>query len=489
MLMITAKLLALIPPAWTSLVFLAPPFPGLFGRQALMPGVLFALWTAVAAVLLAVLPASQLPLALAGSGLALVLARGRVRSILINGRHPPGSLAFSTGVRALARRDFYQREFSRHGPIFTTTQFGAPVICVSGLERICELLRSHADQLSPSPLAFSQSVQGSFLRYMDNTTHAFYGGLFRRAMAGPPAPEVKAQLSERAQRMLTRLASCYWFTPSEALQQFSREALNLLLFGFTDSDPISQRYTELSRDFGRSSLGSIVSRRERQQLHELTSLLADQARRLATESASGRPVLFRLHQLDAGMPDQVCLENLVFMHKIASNNVSSLLHWLLYNWGAYTDISKRIQLMPSGQRDQALDAFIAESLRLAQSEYLYRRVSTDFDFEGFIFPRGWMIRCCIWESHRTTQAIECPSDFRLRMNHCYDRNNYSPFGMDRHACNGVDINREICTAFLKCLAEGFNVELKHPKPFQRQMRHWSHWAPNHSMAVHLSPTS
>ncbi|MDA0215632.1 MAG: cytochrome P450 [Cyanobacteria bacterium] len=479
---------ALVPPVLAALVFLAPPFPGLFGRQALVPGLFFASWATLASVLLAAHPALHLPLALLGTSLALLIARGQLAAIVVNGPLPPGSLSFATGIRALARRDFYQRGFNRHGAIFASTQFGAPVICVSGLERICQLLRTHADQLGPSPLAFSQSVQGNFLRYMDNDSHSYYGGLFRRAMSGPQTAVVSSQLLEQAERTLGTLAASGWVSPAVALQRFSREALNLLLFEFTGRDPISHRFDQVSESFGRSSLGSIINGRERQQLDELTSLLDAQIQHLTSDAPSGQSVLLRLRELDSNLPDRVCLENLIFMQKIASNNVSSLLLWLLHNWGAYPEIAKQVQSISSGQSDEALDVFIAETLRLAQSEYIYRRVRNDFHFGGYIFPRGWMVRCCIWESHRSSQTIESPSGFKLRLDGGYDRSHYSPFGMDRHACNGVDLNHAICMAFLRCLATGYHVELRRSEPFQRQMRHWSHWVPNHSMTARLRPT-
>lgn len=488
MLMPISLPLALVPPVLAALIFLAPPFPGLFGQQALVPGLFFAVWGALAAFLLAAHPDLHLPLVLLGTALALLMARGQLAALLVKGPLPPGSLSFATGVRALARRDFYERGFNRHGPVFASTQFGAPVICVSGLERICQLLRTHADQLGPSPLAFSQSVQGNFLRYMDNDTHSYYGGLFRRAMSGPQAPDVSSLLLEQAERTLGTLASSGWVAPDVALQRFSREALNLILFEFTGREPISQRFTQLSEVFGRSSLGSIASGRERQQLDELTSLLDAQFKRLTSDPTSGQPVLLRLHRLDSNLPDRVCLENLVFMQKIAANNVSSLLLWLLHNWGAYPAVAEQIQSMSSSECEQALDVFISETLRVAQSEYLYRRVRNDFRFEGYVFPRGWMVRCCIWESHRSSQTINNPSDFKLRLDSGYDRSQYSPFGMDRHACNGIDLNHAICMAFLRCLAENYHVELRRQEPFQRQMRHWSHWVPNHSMLVQLRPT-
>lgn len=490
MLILAAMLFALVPPSWAALVFLLPPFPGLFGRQAVLPGLFFALWAGVAAALWAFYPVLHGPMALAGAGLILVLIRGQLIVSVAQGSVPPGSLSFAKGVRALARRDFYQREFGRYGPIFKSSQFGAPVICVAGLERICQLLRTHADQLGPSPLAFSQGLQGNFLRYMNSEAHSFYGGLFRRAMVGQASPALDVCLHEKAQSMLVGLSRSGCISVNALLHRFSQECLDVMLFGFTANDAIGQRFAELSEGFGRSSIGRVMSGSDRMQLHQLIRLLDIQLSRLRSNPAPGQPVLLKLLQLDSTMPDRVCLENLVFMRKIAASDMASLLLWLLYHWGMQTEISAHIKSMEAAQKAMALDAFLAETLRLSQSEYIYRCVHQEFNFEGFVFPRGWLVRCCIWETHRSARELPGPSEFRLRLNrNSYDNGHYAPFGVDRHACNGADLCNAISRAFLKALSNGISVELKHSEPFQRQMRHWSHWGPNRAMTALLTLSS
>jgi cytochrome P450 len=190
-------------------------------------------------------------------------------------------------------------------------------------------------------------------------------------------------------------------------------------------------------------------------------------------------VLARLRQIDAAMPGRTCLHNLVFMHKIATGNVSSLLLWLLHEWASHKDVVARIRACEGDEQTVVLDAFLSETLRLNQSEYLYRKVAREFEYEGFRFPRGWMVRFCVWESHRTTDGLARPDRFELRLGQDdYSRRHFLPFGMGRHACNGIDINKAICRTFLQSLATSFDVAVTSADPVQRQMRHWSHWQPN-----------
>ena len=476
-------LLAVLPPAWAAAVFLWPPFPGMFGRQAWMPGLLYAAWGSAALALSLVWPGTLVWTALAGVVLGVFLSRGHLAAWLAPRPQPPGSMSFFSGVRALADRAFYLKRTSNGGPVFKTTQFGAPIICVVGMERICRLMRGHASDLGPSPLAFTQSIMGNFLRYMDDETHAKYGGLFRRAMAGDASLEAGELLHARSRQMFETLAVAGAIHPGAALRKFARESLDLLLFGFTGSDERSRKFGDLADRFYSSSISQALARSDRRLLEEMESLLVEQ---LENPGQSENAVIARIRALDPSMPDRVCLDNLVLMHKIATNNVSSLLQWLLFYWGTQPEAVSSLRNLPLADRAKGLEAFLSETLRLSQSEYLYRKVTREFEFEGFRFPRGWMVRSCIWESHRTTDALSDPGEFRLRLGpEDYDRGHFSPFGMGRHACNGVDVNHSICLALLGGLASRYDVTVRNAEPFQRLMRHWSHWQPNRRMTIRI----
>jgi len=156
-------------------------------------------------------------------------------------------------------------------------------------------------------------------------------------------------------------------------------------------------------------------------------------------------------------------------------------------WATHPAIVGQIRSMNDPERPAALEAFLFETLRLSQSEYLYRRVARDFEFEGFRFPRGWMVRSCIWESHRSTEAVAGPAEFRLRLEpETFARDHFSPFGMGRHACNGVAINNAICRSLLMPLADDFDLQITDAEPFTRLMRHWSHWQPNPDTKIRCS---
>lgn len=475
-------LLSVVPPAWAALVLLWPPFSRVFGREALAPGMVCAVWCAASAAVAVFVPGAVFLTAAAGGALAVFMARGRMAAWTGPRPLPPGSMAFSLGVRSAADRGFYLENFARWGPVFKTTQFGAPVICVTGMERICRLMRGHAQYLGPSPLPFTRGVMGNFLRYMDDETHAKYGGLFRRAMSGVAAEGNHAWMAARGRELLLDFAEGGPCRPEAGLRRFTRRALEMLLFGFTGEGGAGREFADLAERFYPGDIRRALSRGDRGLMGEMARVLA--AKAAVAASGTDASVIARLRASDPSMPDRVCLDNLILMHKVGTDNVSSLLLWLLYWWATRPEEVAEILSSKGHGREEALSAFLSETLRLSQSEYIYRKVSRTFDFEGFRFPAGWIVRSCIWESHRTTDALADPGKFQLRLGAGdYSRDHFNAFGMGRHACNAVEITHIICLALLDALAAGFDLHVAKAEPFQRFMRHWSHWLPNRAMTV------
>ncbi len=471
--------LAIVPVAWVSWMFLWPPFPRIFGWKAWRLGLAGLAWCLGTIALWIWLPRWLPAPALVGLGLGGFLARGRALALLAKGPLPPGSMSFAAGVRGMASRRWYLEQSVRLGPVFKASQFGRPVLCVVGMERICQLMRGHSADLGPSSVAFTESIPGGFLRYMDDSTHSKYGGLFRRALAGDVGGGTEEEHRRRARRMLSELATQGAVCPAGPLETHVRRALDFVLFGMRGDDARSVRFGVLSEEFSRAAMTRRPTPSEMQLVEEMERLAMEHLEDGSASASGFQAATARLRSVDPAMPDRLSLDNLVFMHRIATENVSALMVWLAYCWGTERAVVARIRELRGAERLAALEAFLAETLRLSQSEYLYRRVIREFEFEGFRFPKGWLVRSCIWESHRTTGALPAPEEFRLRLGpEDYDRGHYSPFGMGRHACNGVEVNRLLCMAFLQELADGFDLRMEGTEPFQRSMRHWGHWHVN-----------
>ncbi len=482
-------LATLIAPAWMASVCGSARFAKVFPHEAWFTRLIFLVWSSVVIASWYCLPVLLPWLLLLAVGTWTVIFCCDLRGQRAARGTPPGRLSILAGVRALADRDYYLRNFERYGPVFKMSQYGAPTICVLGQERIEKLIKGHSGFLGPSTLPISNSVEGTFLRYMPKVTHAFYGRLFRRAMSMSFEPSQVRQVDRICESHLASLAE-HKSSPYPELQSLARRSLNHLLLGLGAETPEGQRFDELARGFAKAGIGRSLVHRDRQVFAELRRILAEKVEMDAADiardadAADGTSVLVRLRQLDPAMPDRVCLDNLIVMHRIATGNVSSLLVWLLYRWATEDTIVSEIRAEPSDTRESLLALFLAETLRTSQSEYLYRRVVKEFDFEGYRYPSGWLVRGCVWESHSRTDAIDDPARFQLRRGDAdYDRRHFIPLGVGSHACNGGGVNELICLAFLKQLLCAADVRVTCAEPLQRQMRHWSHWQPNYAMRV------
>lgn len=416
-------------------------------------------------------------------------------------RIAPGSLSFANGIAALGEREYYLRAFARLGPVFSMSQFGAPTVCVLGLNRRQAIMREHGASLGPSPLPFSRSVLRGFLRYMDDATHNHYGPLVRRAMIAETPAHVQRQLHELLERHLNAAAQAEQRAPLQGnvaatlIEPMVREALDLLLFGFEANATVSRDANEHPAERFRRDAEAFyhirTSKRlgvvEEQMLAQLVAQLEAQEQRLTAAGRSSEFPLGRLRALDESQPDDTALQNFVFMHRIATNNVSGLVAWLLVHWAQHPDIVARLRSASIGEQHLLLQRFLAETLRVSQSEYTYRTVAQTFVYDGIVFPKGWLIRFCVWESHRDAAAFSDPTAFRLRLDaDAYAKSRFAPFGTGRHACNGADLNELLCVTLLSVLAQHYDVNAEQVEPLQRAGRHWGHWQPNARVRFRLT---
>jgi cytochrome P450 len=236
----------------------------------------------------------------------------------------------------------------------------------------------------------------------------------------------------------------------------------------------------------RLGLSKALTPEARASLVELRQLVSSCARH---SSQVPRSAVTELRRLAPTMPDDTCIDNLIFMWKVSAPNAVGLLRWLVAILGENPEWCARLQaeLRSDGGEGQLLDRVISETLRLSQSEYLYRRVRRDFSFDGFRVPKGWLIRICVWESHRDSRVFEDPDRFNPDrfLQQDYPHNSYSPFGSGRHACNGVPLTMAIAHAFFEELSRASDWSVTGHGTIARDFRHWSHWRPGRTLRLVL----
>jgi cytochrome P450 len=422
-------------------------------------------------------------LALIGGSAGVWYARpafGRTRSL------PPGSLSVPASISAIADRDFYRRQAARYGPVFKMAQFHQPVVCVVGLERGHRLVREHDEVLGPSPQHVTDDIPRGFLRYMDREAHEIYGSLFRQALSALVVADALPVMRAAVRRELLQPpgAPARPIDPTPILERITDAAFLRTFFGVEPGSSVFDAMMRAYEPLGKLRLSEALTPQAWASLVELRRLVSTCA-----HDATSRSAITELHRLDPRMPDDTCIDNLIFMWKVSASNAVGLLRWLVALLGENPEWCARLQagLRRDGSEEQLLDRIISETLRLSQSEYLYRRVRRDFTFEGFRMPKNWFVRICVWESHRDPQVFEDPDRFDpdrfLRQD--YSRDAYSPFGSGRHACNGVPLAKAIAHAFFEEVSRTRDWSVIGHGTIERDFRHWSHWRPGRNLRLVL----
>jgi hypothetical protein len=192
------------------------------------------------------------------------------------------------------------------------------------------------------------------------------------------------------------------------------------------------------------------------------------------------------HMLSTGTLDETLLGNLIQTLQTSRYDLFGLVLWLTQFLAGAPDLPARIRDRndgPAGPRNLATAA-VLETLRLAQSEYLRRRATTDIAFDGYLIPRGSLVRICIWEGHRDPASFADPTAFfpDRFLDKEYPLTVYAPFGLDHHRCAGADWTIDIGTMFAEILARGYRLALASVGP---PVGGHHHFEPGPAFAVRL----
>jgi cytochrome P450 len=494
-----AALLVLLTPAWLPLTLLlgvrgAP----LTARFLLAAAIL--VWTAGAVWLVVLPPQAVVPLAaVVAAAWVLLTWRARPSAGKRSGR-PPGSLGLRSSLRALCDYRFYEKEAARFGPVFKSSQYHRPVLCVVGLERCQRFLREHRERLTSAPLPIDQHITGGLLRYMEPAAHAEYRRRLQACMKARVLAACGPFLAELFARELSALAelsgrSGSGVRPHAHVDRLVFLGLNRVFFGFLPDEPAVGRLARLYRVVDHRRLWR-DSARTRRALEEIVDIVRVQAGKWGEgEGATASSFLGQVARDHGGpLTDPVFAENLVYFLHIARCDLTGLCRWLLKMLVDHPDRARGIRTSLGGDPASGTtpaDRFVDETLRLRQSEYLYRTAAGPIEFEGFSIPMGWLVRLCIRESHTAAATFERPKEFDPDrfLNATYPPERYQPFGIYEHACIGAAVTKTVGRIFVEELAGGFDVSVVRDGPMELGLHHHGHWAPSRRLAIRLTPRS
>jgi cytochrome P450 len=211
------------------------------------------------------------------------------------------------------------------------------------------------------------------------------------------------------------------------------------------------------------------------------------AERAAPDDATDDPSIWgELLRLDpATAHDPTVAGNLFLLLAASEHSIGGLLRWMLVMLPRAPDWQARARAGTAG--DDPYTHAVHETLRLAQSEYVYREVTAPIALDAYTIPKGWLLRICVAESHRQAAIFPNPDAFdpdRHRVRR-YTVTELSPFGLDLHACLGARMTLLFGRILAEQLVTRFTCTVVQDGPRQRQNRHWHHWEPNARFRIHV----
>ena len=496
--LIPALRVALKPPVWNEL----RARPILAAAVAAFGAMLIALLASHRSQLVALLPV------VAAVAVLLALAAWvRARPAFGQGRGlPPGSLGVARSLDAITHADFYARSAATWGPVFKMAQFHRPVACIVDLPLGLEVLEQQRASLAQPTLPFGRLSPGNYIEFMNDERHQRYRGILRTALSGRVVAACREGVESVTAAQLATLTP-----PGEAhgaaldavLDRVAFVSLLRVVCGIPVTDP---RIDELQTLFGRlGSTRAFAERRPEERVapfRALTDLVRALGHDISGRQATGTPpvpsVLSEILRADpAHLLDDTLIGNLVLIVHVTRSNVRGLLGWVLKEYVDHPGLSlllRRAQAEHDGvsRMESVASQVVNETLRLHQSEYLYREVVREIRVGQWTIPRGWLLRVCVRECHDNPAVFPAPSEFRPERfaERHYTRSEYCPFSDGAHSCFGAGLSLMVARAMVTVLAREFDCVRTSDGPVERQgNRHWSHWRPSKRFGVRIAAST
>jgi cytochrome P450 len=389
------------------------------------------------------------------------------------------------------------------------SQFGRPLVCVLGLERGGRLLADHGASLAGATLPHHRLIPRGFLRYMHAETHKAIAPLFRATFSSIALDQLAPRVCDCYQRALVRLAADSAASPEGVnarsyLERAVLESLLWLLYGLAPGDPRGDRLARLIQELQPGHPGGPGwRRRTRTALTGIAAIMQEIRDGWAGDTAVPPAALRSLvESVPEAIENPTFSWNFAMISRIACGDLTGLNDWLFkmccdHVW-ALDAVRRGPQAHPPahseahpdgspGESDPAV-RIVMETLRLEQSEFLYRKVARPIEFEGFVLPRGWLIRLLIQESHRDPAVFSDPERFEPERfaRRKYNRSEYAPFGADAHGCMGYRLAHLLGKTLVEELAR-YDCRIVSDGPLERGNRHRHHWRPSANFRVTLTP--
>lgn len=412
---------------------------------------------------------------------------------------PPGSLRrFPSGF--WEDHLFFLKRAYKYGRVFKTSQFIHPMVCIVDLQLGLDLLRQHDQSLLQPPMKFDRIVPGGFLCYMPDPDHSRYRPMIANALSRDVVERQRASMGAYFAQQIQYLCDDPALSRhgDNLLQCFKDLIFYLwlqLFFGIDEREESVPKLYALYQSIDISNLNKTSVKRGQAYVNEIVDTVG---RAISKRRSNGSGVhqcvnLIDEIQLENGGAEyrKVIMGNLAYILYTSNTDMASLFHWLVKMLSDHPHWLTRLQqdaTPGSGddqQRRRLAECTVMETLRLEQSEYLYRAAHCEVRIGDYVIPKGWLIRICVREAHRHREGFVRAGEFDPErfMNGRPDSTRYLPFGGFSRGCPASHFAVAVATEFVVALTSNFRWEVVEDGP--RELNEWMHWAPSSRFRIRL----
>jgi cytochrome P450 len=423
--------------------------------------------------------------------LVLLMERLRARPGYGETRNlPPGSLSLVPRQPWVDDR-FFAKTSERYGPVFKISHYFRPMICIIGARRGLALMAAHDDDLLPPKVRFNEFIPRGFLRYMSPSDHDKYKKLLQRVISRSVLRGTETDVRYIIQSGLELMATDSairrdaGIDPREYLSDMLLAVFARMFFGIRKEDETLDELKSLYRRIDIKKASCASSRQEIHAAEQIADVIQRNLAHLEEQNRNDEPlpscVLTEFVRQDLVAEfDRTVVLNLVYIVQAGRADMSGLLAWALKllcdndSWLLKIREDLLSREADEGEAPSNLASrVIKEVLRLEQSEFLFRKVAKDIEFENFTIPKGWSLRICIREGHRDGDIFSDPHQFDPdRFEQKFTKEEYSPLGMLRHSCLGAQIVDMIGALFVCELARSYDCVATRDGPREYGRAHW-----------------
>lgn len=431
------------------------------------------------------------PIALVPVGILIGVAAGWYAWLARPGRGrrqslPPGPARI--GTRPLADPDFFFEQQRRYGAVFKSNHFRKPMVCIVGLKEAGEFLAANGDSLRPLALEWDRFVPNGMARWMTGEIHDEYRSLLKTTFGARLLAAHATMIREEATRTLGRMLHVSEVEgalhPHALIEEMCFAMWAQIFFGIT---PESPEFAELQRGYNRIYVHNPapvpVVHETLRELERLTKSVL--GRRTPNDPPT---VLSGMVDRQTGATDNpTTMMNLVYLMETTHRDVAGLVTWALKLASDHPEwLSRLHEEDPDDATPRSLaNRMVSETLRLAQSEHVYRRVTSQVQIGPYRIPEGWLVRVCVRESHRDPAVFTEPDKYDPdRFLHTERNGGYAPFGFGDRTCTGETLTRLVARTVLTAAAQ-YEAETVADGPPELSVER--HWAPSAAFRMRLRP--